>query len=75
VGSISDLVRPGHNGVLTPAGDHEAFADALTNILSDRALAERLAAGAAHDAPEHRLTAERHADAVAVAAIVERALA
>jgi len=73
VGGISDLVRPGHNGLLTPAGDHEAFADALTNILSDRALAERLAAGAAQDAPEHRWTAERYADAVA--AMVERAVA
>ena len=72
-GGIGDLVRPGHNGLMTPCGDDSAFADALTTVLTDRSLAERLARGAADEAPRHNSTPDRYADAVA--AMVERALA
>jgi glycosyltransferase involved in cell wall biosynthesis len=46
VGGIPDLVEDGANGLLVEPGDTEALADALVRLLTDRALAERLAAGA-----------------------------
>jgi glycosyltransferase involved in cell wall biosynthesis len=46
VGGIVDLVRDGENGLLVPAQDPRALADALVRVLSDRALAEGLASGA-----------------------------
>jgi glycosyltransferase involved in cell wall biosynthesis len=46
VGSIPDLVRSGENGLLVPPDDPHALADAMRRVLGDRALAERLAAGA-----------------------------
>jgi glycosyltransferase involved in cell wall biosynthesis len=46
VGGIMDLVRDGENGLLVEPNDLAALADALVRILSDRGLAERLAAGA-----------------------------
>jgi glycosyltransferase involved in cell wall biosynthesis len=46
VGSIPDLVRNGENGLLVPPDDPHALADALRRVLGDRALAERLGAGA-----------------------------
>jgi glycosyltransferase involved in cell wall biosynthesis len=46
VGGIRDLVRDGENGILVQPGDPAALADALVRVLSDRALAERLAANA-----------------------------
>ena len=45
-GSIPDLVTDGVSGVLVEPGDDEALADAIVSVLSDRALAEQLAAGA-----------------------------
>jgi 2-deoxystreptamine N-acetyl-D-glucosaminyltransferase/2-deoxystreptamine glucosyltransferase len=45
-GSIPNLVEDGFSGILVPPGDVDALADALVLVLSDRALAERLAAGA-----------------------------
>jgi glycosyltransferase involved in cell wall biosynthesis len=53
-GGIPDLVRHGENGILVDPDDIEGLADALTRLLSDKALAERLAAGA-------RLAGERRA--------------
>ena len=50
VGGIGDLVTPGRNGLLAPPGDDTAFADALAKVLTDSALATRLATGAARDA-------------------------
>lgn len=44
VGGITDLVRDGENGLLVPPRDPGALAEALVRVLSDRALAERLAA-------------------------------
>jgi glycosyltransferase involved in cell wall biosynthesis len=46
VGGIPDLVRDGENGLLVEPEDGAALADALTGVLSDRALAERLGHGA-----------------------------
>jgi glycosyltransferase involved in cell wall biosynthesis len=46
VGGIPDLVEDGRNGVLVEPEDTRALADALVGVLSDRALAERLSAGA-----------------------------
>ena len=46
VGGIPDVVDEGRTGVLVPPGDPRALADALVDVLSDRALAERLGAEA-----------------------------
>ena len=46
VGGITDLVRDGENGLLVPPRDPPALADALVRVLTDRSLAECLAAAA-----------------------------
>ncbi|MGZ8702230.1 MAG: glycosyltransferase family 4 protein [Gaiellaceae bacterium] len=46
VGGIPDLVQDGSNGLLVEPGDTDGLADALVRVLDERALAERLAAGA-----------------------------
>jgi glycosyltransferase involved in cell wall biosynthesis len=46
VGGIPDLVDDGVNGLLVEPGDTHALADALVRVLTERGLAERLAAGA-----------------------------
>ena len=46
VGGITDLVLDGENGVLVPPRDPAALGDALVRVLSERTLAEKLAAGA-----------------------------
>jgi glycosyltransferase involved in cell wall biosynthesis len=46
VGGIPDLVEHDVNGLLVEPGDNDALADALVRVLTDRPLAERLAAGA-----------------------------
>jgi glycosyltransferase involved in cell wall biosynthesis len=46
VGGIPDLVEDDRNGLLVVPGETEALADAIVRILTDRALAERLSAGA-----------------------------
>lgn len=51
-GSIPNLVEGGVNGVLVDPDDPQELADALVQVLSDRALAERLGARA-RDAAEH----------------------
>lgn len=43
---INTVVRPDRSGVLVPPGDAAALADALTALLSDPALRDRLGAGA-----------------------------
>jgi glycosyltransferase involved in cell wall biosynthesis len=45
-GGIPDIVEDGASGLLVPAGDPAALADAFVRILSDRGLAELLAEGA-----------------------------
>jgi glycosyltransferase involved in cell wall biosynthesis len=46
VGGIPDLVTDGETGLLVPAGDASALADALVRVLSEHALGERLGAAA-----------------------------
>jgi glycosyltransferase involved in cell wall biosynthesis len=46
VGGIADLVREDVDGLLVEPGDLDALAEALVRVLTDRALAEKLAAGA-----------------------------
>jgi len=58
---IRDLVHDGQNGVLVEPGDHEALAAAMARILSDRELAERLAAGARPSAEPWLATPEEYA--------------
>jgi glycosyltransferase involved in cell wall biosynthesis len=64
VGGIRDLVVDGVNGLLVPSGDTAALADALVRLLSDRALAERLAEGARTSAEPWLQTPEEYADRV-----------
>lgn len=46
VGSISELVRDGENGLLVPPANPRALAECIEAVVCDNALAERLAAGA-----------------------------
>jgi glycosyltransferase involved in cell wall biosynthesis len=46
VGGIPDLVDDGVNGLLVEPGDTDGLAEPLVRVLTDRPLAERLAAGA-----------------------------
>jgi glycosyltransferase involved in cell wall biosynthesis len=61
VGGIPDLVRDGENGLLVEPGDTAGLADALIRILSDRPLAERLAARARESAEPWLATPEAYA--------------
>jgi len=60
-GGIPDIVEDGRNGLLVPAGDAQALAGALVRVLSDRGLAERLAAGARSSAAAWLQTPEEFA--------------
>jgi glycosyltransferase involved in cell wall biosynthesis len=62
VGGIRDLVRDGENGILVDPGDPAALADALVSLLSDRALAERLAANARPSVEGWLATPEEYAE-------------
>jgi glycosyltransferase involved in cell wall biosynthesis len=68
-GGIPDAVQDDRNGLLVPPGDAQALADALVRLLSDRALAERLAAAARPSVEELLLTPKEYAERVA--ALVE----
>jgi glycosyltransferase involved in cell wall biosynthesis len=46
VGGVPEVVRDGENGLLVPAGDVAALANAIRALLEDDALHDRLAAGA-----------------------------
>jgi glycosyltransferase involved in cell wall biosynthesis len=46
VGGVPDIVEDGTSGLLVPAEDPQALADALVRLLTDRPLLERLSAGA-----------------------------
>ena len=46
VGGLPDFVRDGENGLLVPASDPTALADAIETVARNRALLERLASGA-----------------------------
>jgi glycosyltransferase involved in cell wall biosynthesis len=60
-GSIPNLVVDGVSGLLVEPGDSAALADALVRVLSDRALAERLAEGARAAAAPWLQTPEQYA--------------
>src|SRR4051794_251739 len=64
VGGIPDILRDGHSGLLVQPGDASSLADALVRVLSDRGLAERLAAGALADGKRFQRRQEPWADAV-----------
>ena len=70
VGGIPDLVEDGVNGLLVEPGDPEALAAALVRLLTDRALAERLGAGAQASAGEWTISPEEFASRLR--ALVER---
>ena len=69
-GGIPDILEDGRNGLLVKPGDSEALAEAVLRVLRDRALAERLGAAGAEDAPA--LAVEPHAYAAALADLVLR---
>jgi colanic acid/amylovoran biosynthesis glycosyltransferase len=46
VGGVPEVVHDGENGLLVAPGDPRALATAITRLLSDDALRERLAAAA-----------------------------
>lgn len=51
-GGFREFVRHEHDGLLVPSGDVPALADAISRLLGDRALCERLGASAATRARE-----------------------
>ena len=61
VGGIPDLVRDGENGLLVEPGDTRALADAFGRLLTDRELAERLAARARESVEPWLATPEEYA--------------
>jgi glycosyltransferase involved in cell wall biosynthesis len=69
IGGIPDLVEDGVNGILVPPGDAEALADAIVQVLSDRALAQRL--GSAGHASVEGWTATPKEYAARVSELVE----
>jgi glycosyltransferase involved in cell wall biosynthesis len=72
VGGIRDLVRDGENGILVEPGDTRALAEALVGVLSDGALAARLAAAARTSVEPWLATPEDYARRLRE--LVERAL-
>jgi glycosyltransferase involved in cell wall biosynthesis len=67
VGGVAEVVRDGVNGLLVPAGDGEALAQAVRRYFSDDALRERLRSAAAESVREY--------DRDAVFSRIEQALA
>lgn len=64
VPGVTELVESGHNGLLVPPRDPRALAGAIEQVLTDRAVAERLAEGAAKDLHQFEIAtvAARFAD-------------
>jgi glycosyltransferase involved in cell wall biosynthesis len=63
VGGIRDVVEDGVSGLLVSSD--EELAEALVRVLTDRALAERLAAGARHSAGRWLASPEDYAERIA----------
>lgn len=72
VGGIPELVEDGVNGLLVDPEDRAGLADALVRLASDRALLERLAAGAQASAEPWLATPEQYA--ARMGELVERVL-
>lgn len=53
IGGVAEVVRDGENGLLVPAGDAAALAEAVRRFFADEALRERLRAGAAPSVAEY----------------------
>jgi glycosyltransferase involved in cell wall biosynthesis len=62
VGGIPEQIEDGRTGFLVPAGDPEALADRLTQLLSDSALRQRVAASSV-EAARSRFDLRRQVDA------------
>ena len=73
IGGLADAVADGVSGVLVPAGDAAALAAALHQVVTDRALHERLREGA-RDAADHAFSWARIAGAMMAFAATEGAL-
>jgi glycosyltransferase involved in cell wall biosynthesis len=63
-GGIPDVVEDGETGLLVDPDRPDEIADALVEILSDRALAERLGAGGLARSTDWTYTADEYADRV-----------
>ena len=46
VGGVPEVIKPNQNGILVPAADPNALAEALFRLLDDSALRKRLGEGA-----------------------------
>jgi glycosyltransferase involved in cell wall biosynthesis len=57
VGGLPEIVQDGTTGLLVPPRDPAALAGALTTILTDRSLSERMAAAAAVRLHEYEIDA------------------
>jgi glycosyltransferase involved in cell wall biosynthesis len=55
VGGVPELVRNGENGLLVPAGDAGALADAIRRVVAEPGLRERLARAAAQSVEHLRM--------------------
>jgi len=53
IGGVAEIVNDGENGLLVPAGDAVALADAVRRFLADEPLRERLRAAAAPSVAEY----------------------
>jgi glycosyltransferase involved in cell wall biosynthesis len=42
IGGIPNIIKDGVNGILVPAGDENALADALSGLIADKALSRSL---------------------------------
>jgi glycosyltransferase involved in cell wall biosynthesis len=63
------LVRNEHNGLVVPAGDAQALADAITRLAADRALAQRLGEAGAQDVRAYSYTAWAQGFSAALASV------
>jgi glycosyltransferase involved in cell wall biosynthesis len=73
VGGVPDVVEDGVSGLLVDPDDVGAIADAVTRVLGDHALAERMGQAARARADELLFTPDEFAERMA--AVVERAVA
>lgn len=71
-GGIPDIVRPERNGLIVEPGEPEQLGRALVRVLTDRSLAERLAAGALEDGRRELMSPRAYA--AAVRELVDRVL-